>query len=201
MIIPHTHWPTPTNPTTGRHNATNPATTTNPGANDPDGTNDPGGGADPHANRDGTGPGPGHGATTGSGAAISPQATARLLCDARIRRIVTNARSEILDVGRARRTWSTAQRAAIIVRDQHCRGPGCDRPPDWCHIHHIRWWSHNGPTDLDNGILLCTHHHRLLHEGGWSLHHDPHTGHATFTDPHGRTITTRPRGTPGNPSG
>jgi hypothetical protein len=142
-------------------------------------------------------PGPrGPTATTSSGATISPDATQRLLCDARLTRIVMNARSQVLNVGRATRTWTPAQRTAITARDRHCRGPGCDRPPDWCHIHHIRWWSNGGHTDLDNGILLCTRHHRLIHEGGWTLTLNPTTHHATFTAPNGTPTTTRPRGSP-----
>ena len=135
-------------------------------------------------------------ATTSNGATISPDAAERLLCDARLTRIVMNARSQVLDVGRATRTWSPAQRTAITARDRHCRGPGCDRPPDWCHIHHIRWWSKGGRTDLDNGILLCTRHHRLVHEGGWTLSLDPATNQATFTAPHGSRTVTWPRGSP-----
>ena len=135
-------------------------------------------------------------ATTANGATLSPDAAQRLLCDARLTRIVMNARSQILDVGRATRTWTPAQRTAITARDRHCRGPGCDRPPDWCHIHHIRWWSNGGHTDLDNGILLCTRHHRLVHEGGWTLTIDPTTYEATFTAPNRTRTTTWPRGSP-----
>ena len=170
-------------------------------AGDTGDTADPGPG---RPRRDPTGPtGSTHGsgprrptATTTNGATISPDATQRLLCDARLTRIVMNARSQILDVGRATRTWNPAQRTAITARDRHCRGPGCDRPPDWCHIHHIRWWSNHGRTDLDNGILLCTRHHRLIHEGGWTLTHDPTTNHATFTAPDGTPTVTWPRGSP-----
>ncbi len=135
-------------------------------------------------------------ATTGNGATISPDATERLLCDARLTRIVMGARSQVLDVGRATQTWNPAQRTAITARDGHCRGPGCDRPPDWCHIHHIRWWSKGGGTDLDNGILLCVRHHRLVHEGGWTIAMDPATHEATFTAPNGTRTTTWPRGSP-----
>lgn len=149
------------------------------------------------ADEPGPQPGPrGPTATTSNGATISPDATERLLCDARLTRIVMNASSQILNVGRATRTWTHAQRTAITARDRHCRGPGCDRPPDWCHIHHIRWWSNGGRTDLDNGILLCTRHHRLVHEGGWTLTLNPTTHQATFTPPNGTPTTTQPRGSP-----
>ena len=135
-------------------------------------------------------------AELGSGTPISPQAAQRLICDAKITRIVMNARSQILNVGRATRTWTTAQRTAAAARDRTCRGPGCDRPLAWCELHHVQWWSHGGPTDLDYGIHLCKHHHRLIHEDGWTLHFNPTTNIATFTDPTGKRHTTQPRGSP-----
>ncbi len=129
-------------------------------------------------------------AQTAAGTTLSPAATQRLFCDARLSRIVMSPRSEPLDVGRATRTWTVAQHAALAVRDRGCRGPGCDRPAAWCDRHHVDWWSNGGLTDLPNGILLCHQHHRLVHEGGWKLRVDPDTGVATFTDPGGRRYTT-----------
>jgi hypothetical protein len=71
-----------------------------------------------------------------------------------------------LEVGRATRVVSPAQRTALSVRDGGCRFPGCDRPPAWCEAHHVRHWLHGGATDLDNLVLLCWTHHRAVHEGG-----------------------------------
>jgi len=78
-----------------------------------------------------------------------------------------------LEVGRATRVVSAAQRAALAVRDGGCRYPGCDRPPAWCDAHHLRHWLHGGATDLANLALLCRAHHRAVHEGGQRLH-PPH---------------------------
>jgi hypothetical protein len=78
-----------------------------------------------------------------------------------------------LEVGRATRVVSPAQRTALVVRDGGCRFPGCDRPPAWCEAHHVRHWLHGGPTDLGNLVLLCCAHHRAVHEGGQRLH-PPH---------------------------
>ena len=47
--------------------------------------------------------------------------------------------------------------------------PGCDRPSEWCQAHHLIPFEHGGSTDLANLCLLCSHHHHLVHEGGWSL--------------------------------
>ncbi|MQA24609.1 MAG: hypothetical protein GEU94_03875 [Micromonosporaceae bacterium] len=47
--------------------------------------------------------------------------------------------------------------------------PGCDRHPQWCEAHHIRHWADGGASDLDNGVLLCGHHHRVIHKGEWEV--------------------------------
>jgi hypothetical protein len=80
---------------------------------------------------------------------------------------------------------------ALVIRDRHCRFPGCDRPPDWCEAHHLRWVTHGGATAPDNLALLCTRHHHLLHCPGWHAKLRPD---ATFivTTPDGRTREGRP---------
>ena len=99
-----------------------------------------------------------------------PQQTARrLACDASISRIVTRGRSEPLDVGRRTAVVAPALRRAVVVRDRHCRFPGCDRPQSWCDAHHVRHWADGGPTALSNLTLLCRRHHRLVHEGGFGM--------------------------------
>jgi hypothetical protein len=80
------------------------------------------------------------------------------------------APTQPLEVGRATRVVSAAQRTALAVRDGGCRYPDCDRPVAWCDAHHLRHWLHGGPTDLANLELLCRSHHRAVHEGG----HHPH---------------------------
>ena len=88
----------------------------------------------------------------------------RLGCDASVTRVVTAGGSEPLDVGRRSQVISPAIRRAVIVRDRHCRFPGCDRPHTWCDAHHIVHWADGGSTSLGNLLLLCRRHHRLLHE-------------------------------------
>ena len=58
---------------------------------------------------------------------------------------------------------------ALVVRDRHCRFPHCTRPPIMCHAHHITHWIDGGATSLDNLLLLCGHHHRLIHAGPWVI--------------------------------
>ena len=96
-----------------------------------------------------------------------PRATLRrLTCDARIARVITEGRSEVLDVGRATRTIPPAVWRALVARDGGCSHPSCDRPPQWCDAHHIVHWADGGTTSLDNLQLLCRRHHRGVHEGG-----------------------------------
>ena len=98
-----------------------------------------------------------------------PATIQRLACDGAVRRVVVDARSEVLDVGRARRLATPAQRAALRVRDRGCVFPGCDRPSEWCQAHHLVPFEAGGATDLANLCLVCSHHHHLVHEGGWTL--------------------------------
>jgi len=131
-------------------------------------------------------------ATTDWGDVVSPQAVRRLLCDAAVSRIVLTGRSQVLDVGRTTRSWSEPQRRAINARDRGCRGPGCTRPIAWTHIHHLHWWRNNGHTAVTNGLALCHHCHRLVHDHHWTVHLDPTTATTTWHSPDGHTTTTRP---------
>ncbi|MEU4254346.1 HNH endonuclease signature motif containing protein, partial [Amycolatopsis sp. NPDC026612] len=68
-----------------------------------------------------------------------------------------------------RRLISAGLRRALFLRDRGCAFPGCHRPPRHCQGHHVRHWAEGGPTDLNNLVLLCAHHHRLLHRSGWEV--------------------------------
>jgi hypothetical protein len=83
------------------------------------------------------------------------------------------APSRPLDVGRATRVITPAQRSVLAVRDGGCVFPGCDRPLAWCEGHHLVSWLDGGPTDLANLALVCRAHHRAVHEGGWQLTRGP----------------------------
>ena len=88
----------------------------------------------------------------------------RLACNAHILPAVLGGKSEVLDLGRALRLFSAAQRKALRLRDRRCRTEGCTVPATWCEAHHLRLWAAGGPTDLANGILLCSHHHHRAHD-------------------------------------
>jgi hypothetical protein len=102
-----------------------------------------------------------------------PRVTAeRLLCDCALGRVVTG-RSQLLDLGRRTRTVPDRLRRAIVIRDEHCRFPGCRAPASWCDAHHLIWWTRGGETSLENCVLLCRRHHVAVHEGGWKLVRGP----------------------------
>jgi hypothetical protein len=100
---------------------------------------------------------------------ISARAVERLACDSSITRVLLDSESLVIDVGRSKRVVSGPVRRALNARDGSCRWPGCERPAAWSAAHHVVHWIHGGSTDLDNLVLLCHRHHRMVHEGGWQL--------------------------------
>jgi hypothetical protein len=100
---------------------------------------------------------------------VSIKTIERLTCDCTIRRIVRDPKSVVIEVGRARRIVSPAERKALEARDKTCVWTGCDRPASQCHSHHLVHWARGGTNELENQALLCAFHHRLVHEGGWQI--------------------------------
>jgi hypothetical protein len=75
---------------------------------------------------------------------------------------VLGTASSPLDLGRRARLFTPAQRRAMFLRqDGTCAVEYCDRPAAWADAHHLTPWAKNGPTDLDNGVLICRKHHTL----------------------------------------
>jgi hypothetical protein len=99
---------------------------------------------------------------------VSVSALRQAAADAEVIPAVLGGKSEVLDWGRARRLFTSAQRLALVERDGGCSW--CHAPPSWCEAHHIRWWDRDrGPTDLSNGVLLCTRCHHRVHREGWGI--------------------------------
>lgn len=84
----------------------------------------------------------------------------------------------MIDVGRSERTYTGPRRKAVVARDGTCRYPGCTAPPALGEVHHVAEWARDhGDTDVNTGILLCWHHHDVVHRrhvqirpsssGGW----------------------------------
>jgi hypothetical protein len=121
---------------------------------------------------------------------IEPATAERLLCTAKVQGILVGVGGKVLHLGRTHRLASRAQRRALKVRDKGiCQFPGCSSTTH-LDAHHIRPWSHGGPTDLDNLLLICGRHHRLIHEGGLRIVPAPATSACRwdFLLPDGRPI-------------
>ena len=117
---------------------------------------------------------------------IAAETARRLCCDAGIVPVVDGANGEPLSVGRRTRSIPPAVRRALANRDRGCRFPGCPATQR-LHGHHVRHWAEGGETSLDNLVLLCPTHHRLVHEGGFDVQRLD-DGAFRFTNSYGVTI-------------
>jgi len=126
------------------------------------------------------------------GTPIAREAAERLLCTARVAamvvRITQDGAIETLGITDLLRDATRKQRRALRNRDGGCAFTGCSAPPDWCEAHHLVTWEDLGPTLLDNLVLLCKHHHHLVHEGGWHLWRSALDGTLHLTKPDGTPV-------------
>ncbi len=123
---------------------------------------------------------------TGTGTAtftgpIHPTTIRKIACDADIIPVLLGSDSRVLDIGRTTRIFPPHIRKAITARDQGCTFPDCTMPPPWCEAHHTTYWSQGGTTGTENGTLLCSHHHHLIHKEQWTI--DMTTGAPWFIPP------------------
>ncbi len=121
------------------------------------------------------------------GPQLSTEALRRRACDARVEWVVHDGDGRTVGVGRARRVVPAWLSRQLRLRDGGCRFPACERRR-WGHAHHRLHWADGGPTDLDNLMWLCPAHHRLVHDGGWSIEGDLDAP-LTFVRPDGRRVT------------
>ena len=118
--------------------------------------------------------------------AIAAETARRLCCDAGIVPVVDGPNGEPLNVGRRTRSIPPSVRRALASRDRGCRFPGCSATHR-LQGHHVKHWAEGGETSLDNLVLLCPTHHRLVHEGGFDVQRLD-DGVFRFTNPYGLTI-------------
>lgn len=134
------------------------------------------------------------------GPELHPETLRRICCDSAAG-IIAHHRDRrpgtSMDVGRRTRVIPAALRRALFLRDHGCRFPGCSQRR-FVDAHHARHWSRRGPTALWNLVLLCRHHHRLVHEGGFRLDGDGHGGFS-FHRPDGTVLPESPRPPGGRP--
>jgi hypothetical protein len=102
------------------------------------------------------------------GPVIHPEIARRLSCDARLQFVLTDADGNALGIGGASRNVPPWLMRELRFRDHGCTFPGCGTRA-FVQAHHIRHWEHRGPTDLNNLVLVCHFHHKLVHEFGWSV--------------------------------
>ena len=131
---------------------------------------------------------------------ISAETARRLACDAAVVHWLDhgdgngiggrNHEPQALNIGRKTRSIPPAIRRALQRRDGGCRFPGCTCS-SFVDAHHIHHWADGGETSLNNLVLLCSHHHRLVHEGGFTIGKTA-AGTVNFSDPAGRIIPTGP---------
>ncbi|MGH2724488.1 MAG: DUF222 domain-containing protein [Actinomycetota bacterium] len=128
-------------------------------------------------------------AETESGRRLPPEAIRRLACDGRIEWVLEDGGRPV-GMGRRGRAVPGALLRVLRHRDgAACRFPGCERKR-WLNAHHLVHWADGAPTSLDNLVLLCGAHHRLIHEGGWRISGHP-ARNLRFHDPGGRAVPTR----------
>ncbi|MDV8065944.1 DUF222 domain-containing protein [Rhodococcus sp. IEGM 1366] len=105
---------------------------------------------------------------------LSVSQTRLLGCDCFLSTVLLDDHGAPLDARPGKRLVTAEQRVALIARDKGCAFPGCECVPAWTDAHHIRHWSNGGPTVMNNLVLLCRSHHRLMHRktgfvGKWEI--------------------------------
>jgi hypothetical protein len=114
----------------------------------------------------------GHARVDGLEQPISAGTARRLAADAELIPAVLGGDSLPLDLGRAARLFTKAQRLALGERDGGCAS--CGQNITYVEAHHIDWWERDaGPTDLSNGVLLCSFCHHMVHRDGWEIRPGP----------------------------
>jgi len=112
--------------------------------------------------------GTGAGSIDGVDQPISVTAIRRMAASGGVIPCVLDSAGDILDWGREKRLFTRTQKLALVDRDGGCAM--CGLPPHMTEVHHIDWWNRDaGPTDLNNGILLCSTCHHRIHDNAWQI--------------------------------
>lgn len=116
------------------------------------------------------------------GSPVHPQVLSRLLCSSKVQTVIEGSDGQAISLGRSSRDPSPAMMLQLRYRDRGCRFPACGSEA-FNQAHHVEYWSRGGKTSLANLILLCSFHHRLIHDRSWSVGLD-----------HGQVLWRRPNG-------
>ena len=117
---------------------------------------------------------------------LSHSTARRLACDSGLLPVLEDGHGNVLNVGRKTRAVSPALRRALSIRDHGCRFPGCTESR-FVDAHHIHHWCDGGETNMENLVLLCRRHHRLVHEQGFEIANQG-AGEITFRHPERRQL-------------
>lgn len=116
------------------------------------------------------------------GSRVSAETFRRVACDASLLPVLEGELGQVLNVGRKTRSIPSAVRRAVEAKHGRCCSfPGCTSTR-FIHFHHVQHWAHGGETSARNLLPLCSFHHRLVHEGGWTVQYDG-VGHPEFRQP------------------
>ncbi|MDI9897072.1 DUF222 domain-containing protein [Rhodococcus sp. IEGM 1381] len=100
---------------------------------------------------------------------LSRNTSRQLACDCVLTAIVMDENGSPINLARTARTVTAKQKRALTARDHGCAFPGCGKPAAWTEGHHIWHWGDGGPTDMNNLVLLCGFHHKLIHHSDWEV--------------------------------
>src|SRR5210317_1624889 len=117
---------------------------------------------------------------------VTAETSRRIACDCAVVGIKEDENGEPLSIGRRSRSIPPPMRRALRARDKGCRFPGCTNTR-FVDGHHIEHWADGGETSMDNLVLLCRHHHHLVHEGGFVCEKSAN-GEMTFRDQRQQTL-------------
>ena len=128
-----------------------------------------------------------------SGGVLHPEVASMLCCDSIVQAIMHGDGGHTVGIGRATRNVPEWLYRQLRERDGGCTFPGCHHRR-YVKAHHIWWWEWGGPTDLDNLVLVCDFHHKLIHLHGWRVELGRKAGVVHWFRPGYQPYTPRPPG-------